>query len=550
MPNNISTHSSRNNIFSHSLMSFHDDTNHHNVINNILKDILNLYNADRSYIFIYDFEQKIQKYQYEACANNTSPQIDIINEVNLNDSNFLNAFIFNYQSFAVNDIEELKEDAISEYEILKAQDIKSLIITPIIHMDNILGYVGVDIVKEHREWCEQDANLLLLLSQIIGASLSLIKNKNIKQQEAQYNNIIRALESIYNDIPIGIELYNSKGCIIDINNTDMKIFGVKDKWKIMGISIFDNPALPEANKELLRKGEGFDLIFDYDFKKVTDYYDSRHKHSKYINCKAHVIKDNNGEILYYLLFNSDITSLRNIQHKLIVAKEKAEEADKLKMAFLANMSHEIRTPLNAIVGFSEILLHTDCEKEKKEFSNIISTNSELLLKLIDDILDLSKIEAGTLDYNEERFDINELFNKFDLSFRMRTSNKVSINCIKPIENIFIHFDHKRISQLLNNFLSNAIKYTVKGEIEFGYQVVEKGLKLYVRDTGIGISEENQKKIFNRFEKLDTFAQGTGLGLSICKAMLEAVKGEIGFESELGKGSYFWAWVPCEIECNP
>ena len=133
---------------------------------------------------------------------------------------------------------------------------------------------------------------------------------------------------------------------------------------------------------------------------------------------------------------------------------------------------------------------------------------------------------------------------------MRTSNKVSINCIKPIENIFIHFDHKRISQLLNNFLSNAIKYTVKGEIEFGYQVVEKGLKLYVRDTGIGISEENQKKIFNRFEKLDTFAQGTGLGLSICKAMLEAVKGEIGFESELGKGSYFWAWVPCEIECNP
>ena len=151
MPNNISTHSSRNNIFSHSLMSFHDDTNHHNVINNILKDILNLYNADRSYIFIYDFEQKIQKYQYEACANNTSPQIDIINEVNLNDSNFLNAFIFNYQSFAVNDIEELKEDAISEYEILKAQDIKSLIITPIIHMNNILGYVGVDIVKEHRE---------------------------------------------------------------------------------------------------------------------------------------------------------------------------------------------------------------------------------------------------------------------------------------------------------------------------------------------------------------------------------------------------------------
>ena len=193
-------------------------------------------------------------------------------------------------------------------------------------------------------------------------------------------------------------LYNASGCIIDINNTDMKIFGVEDKWKIMGFSIFNNPLIPEENKESLRNGNGFDLIFDYEFSKIKDYYDSIYSDQiKYINCKAHVIKDNQGKILYFILFNSDITSLREMQQNLIIAKNKAEEADKLKMAFLANMSHEIRTPLNSIVGFSEILLQTENQSEKEEFSNIISTNSELLLNLINDILDLSKIEAGVLD---------------------------------------------------------------------------------------------------------------------------------------------------------
>ena len=231
---------------------------------------------------------------------------------------------------------------------------------------------------------------------------------------------------------------------------------------------------------------------------------------------------------------------------LIIAKNKAEEADKLKMAFLANMSHEIRTPLNSIVGFSEILLQTENQSEKEEFSNIISTNSELLLNLINDILDLSKIEAGVLDYHEEVFDLNRLFEKFETSFKMRISNQVSLKLNESCNTISILFDKKIISQLLNNFLSNAVKYTLKGEIEFGYLLENNGLKIYVRDTGIGISDENKKKIFNRFEKVDNFAQGTGLGLSICKAILEIIKGNIGFKSKLNEGSYFWAWIPCKI----
>lgn len=549
MRNNIFTNASCNNIFSHSLMSFYDDANHHNVINQILQDILSLFNADRSYIFLYDFENKVQWYEYEACSKDVIPQKDIIVKVPLTDSSCINNLVFNYKPLIMNDVEDMKELSISEYDILKAQDIKSIIITPITHMDKVLGYIGVDIVKDYRKWREQDVTLLYLLSHIVGASIAIDK-KSSKLEKSEANNIVRVLESIYNDIPIGIELYNPSGNIIDINNTDMKIFGITDKWKIMGVSVFDNPVLPEEQKEQLRKGEDFELIFDYDFSKLKDYYQSEFVgETKYISCTGRTIKDRDGKVLYYLLFNSDITGLREIQQKLIVAKEKAEESEKLKMAFLANMSHEIRTPLNAIVGFSDILVVTDEVEEREEFSKIISNNSELLLNLINDILDLSKIEAGVFDYHEELFNLNELFEKFELSFKIRTSDKIILEYRRNREIVSIYFDSNRTSQLLNNFLSNAVKYTTEGKIEFGFFVENGGIRIYVRDTGIGISEENKKRIFKRFEKVDNFAQGTGLGLSICKAMVEHVKGEIGFESELGKGSYFWAWFPCKIVYN-
>lgn len=549
MRNNIFTNASCNNIFSHSLMSFYDDANHHNVINQILQDILSLFNADRSYIFLYDFENKVQWYEYEACSKDVIPQKDIIVKVPLTDSSCINNLVFNYKPLIMNDVEDMKELSISEYDILKAQDIKSIIITPITHMDKVLGYIGVDIVKDYRKWREQDVTLLYLLSHIVGASIAIDK-KSSKLEKSEANNIVRVLESIYNDIPIGIELYNPSGNIIDINNTDMKIFGITDKWKIMGVSVFDNPVLPEEQREQLRKGEDFELIFDYDFSKLKDYYQSEFVgETKYISCTGRTIKDRDGKVLYYLLFNSDITGLREIQQKLIVAKEKAEESEKLKMAFLANMSHEIRTPLNAIVGFSDILVVTDEVEEREEFSKIISNNSELLLNLINDILDLSKIEAGVFDYHEELFNLNELFEKFELSFKIRTSDKIILEYRRNREIVSIYFDSNRTSQLLNNFLSNAVKYTTEGKIEFGFFVENGGIRIYVRDTGIGISEENKKRIFKRFEKVDNFAQGTGLGLSICKAMVEHVKGEIGFESELGKGSYFWAWFPCKIVYN-
>ena len=230
------------------------------------------------------------------------------------------------------------------------------------------------------------------------------------------------------------------------------------------------------------------------------------------------------------------------------ARSRAEQSDKLKSAFLANMSHEIRTPLNAIVGFSDLLMVTEDQEEKEEFIQIINANNELLLKLINDILDLSKIEAGSVELKYENFDLAVYFNELAASMHRRVVNpQVRLVPVNPYEACTVRLDKNRLAQILTNFVTNAIKYTSKGTIEMGYEKIDENIRLYVRDTGIGIPEDKKDKVFHRFEKLDEFAQGTGLGLSICKAIVEACRGEIGFESEFDKGSLFWAVLPCQFE---
>ena len=234
--------------------------------------------------------------------------------------------------------------------------------------------------------------------------------------------------------------------------------------------------------------------------------------------------------------------------ELIEAKRRAEDADKMKSVFLANMSHEIRTPLNAIVGFSDLLMVTEDQEEKEEFIQIINANNELLLKLINDILDLSKIEAGSVELKYEDFDLAVYFNELAASMHRRVVNpQVRLVPVNPYETCTVRLDKNRLAQILTNFVTNAIKYTSKGTIEMGYEKIDENIRLYVRDTGIGIPEDKKDKVFHRFEKLDEFAQGTGLGLSICKAIVEACRGEIGFESEFDKGSLFWAVLPCQFK---
>ena len=241
----------------------------------------------------------------------------------------------------------------------------------------------------------------------------------------------------------------------------------------------------------------------------------------------------------------DITNLQNIEQELIKARIKAEQSDRLKSAFLANMSHEIRTPLNAIVGFSQLLPAAETTEEKKLYSGIINQNSDILLQLINDILDLSKIEAGTLEYIKRPMNLGEVCRTIYAVHKERVKEGVTLVFDNVDENLFIEGDQNRIMQVITNFLTNASKFTYAGEIRLGFERTDKNIRVYVKDTGIGIEPEKVDHIFERFVKLNSFAQGTGLGLSICQMIIEKIGGEIGVTSELGKGSTFYFTIPYE-----
>ena len=499
------------------------------------------------------------------------------------------------------------------------------------------------------------------------------------------------LHNIFNDLSVGLELYDKDGLMIDVNYSRLRSMGIKDKKDILGHNLFNYTSFSDEIKEQIRKGETVRFVAKYDFdalrrlfptylsgtkyfeitvsfvhnekSEVTNYmvitqdvtervlwqnkYDNLYEEA--VRSKKelleseqrmiHLIRQNElvlnninsglayiandyivqwenislcskslsyeaykkGELCYLtahnrttpcencvmqrarrsgqvesILFNldnkhvievfatpifneqgdvdgvvirvDDVTERQHMIGELETARSRAEQSDKLKSAFLANMSHEIRTPLNAIVGFSDLLMVTEDQEEKEDFIQIINANNELLLKLINDILDLSKIEAGSVELKYEDFDLAVYFNELAASMHRRVVNpQVRLVPMNPYETCTVRLDKNWLAQILTNFVTNAIKYTSEGMIEMGYEKVGGSIRLYVRDTGIGIPEDKKDKVFHRFEKLDEFAQGTGLGLSICKAIVEACRGEIGFESEFDKGSLFWAILPCQFE---
>ncbi len=258
-------------------------------------------------------------------------------------------------------------------------------------------------------------------------------------------------------------------------------------------------------------------------------------------------RDKKGNVIRYTGIAFNNTKWEKMAQELKEMKDKAELSDRLKSAFLANMSHEIRTPLNAIVGFSELLVDSDDPDEKKEYWHIIESNNDLLLRLINDILDLSKIESGIIDRKRERFNLTQLCNELYVMMGSKIPNAdVELVQDNPCPECWIFLDSNRLKQVWMNFLTNAVKYTRSGYIRMGYSVEKDGIRFYVEDTGTGIPKELQDRVFGRFQKLNEFVQGTGLGLAISRAIVEAAGGEIGFTSEQGIGSTFWAWVPCEI----
>ena len=484
----------------------------------------------------------------------------------------------------------------------------------------------------------------------------------------------RILHNIYKNLPVGIELYNKDGYLIDLNKKELEMFHITHKEKVIGINIFENPALPEEIKLKIRDNEEVEFTFQYDFSKIKGYYESE-KTSGFINLTTRIttLYDHDRQPINYLLINVDktentiaynkiqefknffelvgdyakvgyahfdalsrngyalsswyknvgeeegtplpeiigihshfhpedravmldflakvvkgestklcrdvrirradgsytwtrvnvlvrnyrpqdnviemlcinfdITQLKETEQMLIKAKEKAEEADRLKSAFLANMSHEIRTPLNAIVGFSSMLEEAEDQEEKHQYITIIEDNNKLLLQLISDILDLSKIEAGTFDIIPERVNAKQLCNDLFQAMQMKTSPQVELRLKDNLPELTFTSDKNRLYQVLLNFVTNALKFTSEGNITIDYQIDGNEVKFSVQDTGMGIKPEKQEAIFTRFVKLNSFIPGTGLGLPICQSIVTQLGGKIGVESEPGRGSCFWFTHP-------
>ena len=484
----------------------------------------------------------------------------------------------------------------------------------------------------------------------------------------------RILHNIYKNLPVGIELYDKDGQMVDLNKKDMEMFRISNKEDILGVNIFENPILPEEIKQKIKDNENADFTFRYDFSKINKYYqpnsttgfidlttkvttlyDHNHEPINYLLINVDKTEDtiaynkiqefesffdlvgdyakvgyahfdalsrdgyalrswyrNVGEeegtplpeiigihshfhpedravmidfldkvikgessklsrdvrirradgnytwtrvnvlvrnyqlqdnIIEMLCINFDITELKETERMLIGAKEKAEEADRLKSAFLANMSHEIRTPLNAIVGFSSLLEEAEDAEEKHLYATIIEENNKLLLQLISDILDLSKIEAGTFDIIPEQVDAQQLCNGLLQSMQVRATEQVEILLAPELPELTFTSDKNRLYQVLLNFVTNALKFTSEGSIVIDYRINGNEVRFSVQDTGMGIEPEKQEAIFTRFVKLNNFIAGTGLGLPICQSIVTQLGGKIGVESEPGKGSCFWFTHP-------
>ena len=492
-------------------------------------------------------------------------------------------------------------------------------------------------------------------------------------QALQYSE--RLLSNIFKYLPIGIELYDMDGVLVDLNDKELEMFHIEKKEDVLGINIFDNPIFPKEMKERLKKNEDADFTFRYDFSKVGSYYQNTQKQGTIdLMTKVTTLYNSEHQPINYLLINADktettvaynkiqefeeffelvgdyakvgyahfnvlsghgyaqkswyrnvgeayetplsdifgtyrhfhpddrallirflddarnglttqlskemrvlredgiytwthvnllvkkyapqdriieiisinydITELKRTEEMLVKARDKAEASDRLKSAFLANMSHEIRTPLNAIVGFSSLLTSTENAAEKELYNSLIGHNNKLLLNLINDVIDLSKIESGYLELRPDWVNLTELLDESVAEYAHQVPSGVELLTNYPAHDSLVELDKLRIKQILSNFLSNALKNTTTGHVEVFYEVDHQSVRIGVKDTGRGIPQNMLEKIFERFEKLDSFAQGAGLGLSICKLIVEKMNGRVLVDSQLGIGTTFVIELPC------
>ena len=659
---------SRLNGISKSLLDFLHSDDITLVINKILKEVLRQFQADRTYILEFDRKLHTEVCTYEIAVEGIKERKVLLSESSIDYASWWTGQILAGDPIILFTLNLLPDSAGADKRRLEEYGVKSTMVVPLNSKDGVWGYIGVDMVREHRNWCNEDYQWFVSLGNIISICMELRRSESEARLEKAY------LQNIYKNLPAGIELYDKDGFMTDLNEKEMEIFGLRHKEDVIGLNLFDNPLLPQGLKDKLKAGAPIDMSFNYDFDRLDGYYSTSrtgtisliskfaplydalgnlinillinidntettnayskiqdfeefftlignyakvgYAHFNALKCDGYAVNSwyrNVGEkegtplneiikvhshfhpddrrmmlrffdqvlireashlrrdvrilredgtytwtrvnvmvrdfrpedgIIDMVCVNYDITELKETERKLIAARDKAEELDRLKSAFLANMSHEIRTPLNAIVGFSSLLTETEDMKDRKQYMAIVQENTELLLQLISDILDLSKMESGAFEFVKSDTDVNLLCSEIIRSLRMKVPAGVELVFEKCLPECHVWADKNRLNQVISNFINNALKFTFSGSITLGYYRQTDGyLRFYVRDTGMGIPKNKIKKVFDRFVKLNSFVHGTGLGLSICKSLVEQMGGTIGVESEEGEGSCFWFTYP-------
>ena len=419
-------------------------------------------------------------------------------------------------------------------QMLEIQGVKAIAVFPLSQLGVHFGFLSFNFCW-NKQWDEKDVELMSQISQIVSTATKRW------QVETSLQLSQRTMQKVLDNINANIFVcdYDTQKVLFankPFREEAGQVSGNAECWKMLNAGLnglcahCPKPQLLDAD----RKFTG--VHFWEDYNPITE---------RWYTIQSMAIKWLDGRWAIMELA-TDITTRKQVELELILAKEKAEESDRLKSAFLANMSHEIRTPLNAIVGFSEIIALTEDEVEKAEYLNIIQKNSNLLLQLINDILDLSRIESGKSEMNFQLVEMTGLIDEVEKVHRLKMKTGIRLNVMRPDEEIWIMVDRNRITQVLFNFLSNAIKNTHEGAITLGLEVCGEWLKVYVTDTGCGIAKEKLPLIFNRFEKLNDFVQGTGLGLPICQSIVERLGGKISVESEVGVGSTFVMTLPASL----
>ena len=418
-------------------------------------------------------------------------------------------------------------------QMLEVQGVKAIAVFPLSQLGVHFGFLSFNFCW-NKQWDEKDVELMSQISQIVSTATKRWQVETSLQQSQ------RTMQKVLDNINANIFVSDYDTLkVIFANKPFRKEAGEvpanAECWRMLNAGLENGckhcpkPKLLDAN----RKFTG--VHFWEDYNPVT---------KRWYTIQSMAIKWLDGRWAIMELA-TDITTRKQVELELIQAKEKAEESDRLKSAFLANMSHEIRTPLNAIVGFSSLLAETDEAELRHVYMSLAQENNELLLNLISDILDISKIEAGMIDLVMGRVDVPQLCREVIATFsHKKRDSAVELRFDENSPQIVIDADKNRIVQVLSNFLTNALKFTTKGSITLSYSLEDENqVRFCVTDTGKGIPDEQKHEIFNRFVKLDSFVQGAGLGLSICQSLVNRMGGKIGVESREGEGSCFWFTHP-------